>query len=680
MRSPTAVLLALAAVLLASCATTGSGREALQEQTEYAVAQVAPSLVRIHVVEPDYYQGREVKFVASGSGAIITPEGHIVTNHHVAGKPVRLSVTLPNREEVPARLVGTDPATDIAVIQLMPDEPTVYPAVSFGDSDEIRAGDSVLALGSPRGISQSVTRGIVSNTAMVMPSLYRGLTFELDGENVGELVRWIAHDAEIHPGNSGGPLVNMRGEIVGVNEISFGLAGAIPGNLARKVAESLIENGEVSRAWTGLILQPRLRDSDHETGVLVSSVLEGTPAETAGLRSGDLLLSVGGTALDARFFEDLPLVNNTLADLPAGSDVAVAYMRGGETHSATLVPARREPASLPEQELRVWGMTARNLSTLTQLSLARDDKGGVLVTSTRPGGPAAKAKPAIERDDVIVRIGDTPVNSVGDLVAATKAVKPEEEGDSVPVLVAFERREESLLTVVEVGIEKLNDPDLEVGKGWLPMETQVLTGDLASHLGHEGMKGVRVTRVYKDSPEGFPFEAGDIVTHIDGEQIPASQPHDSEMFRQLVRQYRVGASAEFTVVRDDATLTVETELLASPAEAREMKRWRDLQFEFVVRKATWQDRQNPKLEGANVEVVADSVTEGGWAALGDLRVGDVILEVHGTTIESVADVEDAMKAVRDERPDYVIVKIRRGVQDAWLEMEPLWEPEKGPVH
>lgn len=666
------VCAAALAASLSSCATTGGG-ENLQRRTDAAFDRVAPALVRIHVVEPDYYQGRESKGVGAGSGAIVTPEGHIVTNHHVAGKAVRLSVTLPNREEVPAVLIGTDPATDIAVIKLQPDTPTIFPTVDFGDSDAVEPGDSVLALGSPRGISQSVTRGIVSNTAMVMPSLYRGLTFELDGENVGELVRWFAHDAEIHPGNSGGPLVNLDGEIIGVNEISFGLGGAIPGNLAKQVADDIIAHGEVRRAWTGIILQPLLKDSGIKSGALVSSVLKDSPADRAGLKSGDVVLSFAGKPVDVRFFEDLPLANNVMANLAIDQPADVAFLRGGEKQSVQLTPEKRQLATLPEAEILEWGMTGRSLSAFTKLSLARDDQKGVVVTSTRPGGPVAKAKPSIQEDDVIVAVDGKPVGNIDDLRSITKEIVGDDpEDELVPTLVTFEREGESFLTVVKVGVDKLNTPDLEVGKAWLPMETQVLTVDLAEKLGIPGTRGVRVTRIFDDRPEGFPFELGDILTAIDGEEIPASQPHDAEVFETMVRAYRIGTETQFAVIRGGEEKTVAAKLLPSPRAAREMKRFRDLKFEFVVREATYDDRNKPALEGAKVDVIVDSSTEGGWAALGDLRTGDVLHEINGRPVASLADVEAAMKDIHENKPGHVVFRIRRGVQDAWLEMEPFW--------
>jgi serine protease Do len=257
-----------------------------QPVIQQVVEKVKPSLVRIHVVEGYPDDGREAKQESFGSGVIISPDGYVVTNHHVAGKARWLSVTLANRERVEAKLVGTDPLSDIALIKLAPmPGGGAYPAAAWGDSSLLRVGDPVLAMGSPRAFSQSVTAGIVSNTELILPATYRG-DLTLDGEDVGSIVRWIGHDAPIQPGNSGGPLVNLQGEIVGINEIEVGLSGAIPGNLARAISEQLAKNGKVVRAYTGMNLQPRLRrngdaaaasGSSTATGALVSGVIPTRP-------------------------------------------------------------------------------------------------------------------------------------------------------------------------------------------------------------------------------------------------------------------------------------------------------------------------------------------------------------------------------------------------------------------
>src|SRR5688572_19470641 len=248
MRLPVFILV-IAAMSAPASAQTGE-RAAIDR----AIASVYPSLVRISVVVADYRDGREINLEGSGSGTIVSADGYVVTNHHVAGRARRIICTLADRQEVPADLIGTDPLSDITVLKLRPATPRTFPAARFGDSSTLRRGDPVLAMGSPRALSQSVTLGVASNTEMTMPGRS---SLDLDGEDVGSIVRWIGHDAAIYPGNSGGPLVNLAGEIIGVNEISLGLSGAIPGNLARQVADALIREGRVRRSWTGFEIQPR---------------------------------------------------------------------------------------------------------------------------------------------------------------------------------------------------------------------------------------------------------------------------------------------------------------------------------------------------------------------------------------------------------------------------------------
>ena len=202
------VAAALAAAALTATAARGApaalGGQPFALSVETAIHRVFPALVRIRVVVSVYQEGREVRQEASGSGVIVSADGYVVTNHHVAGRARRLSCTLSDRREVDATLVGTDPLADIAVLRLDPSF-APYPAAAFGDSGALRVGDPVLAMGSPLSLSQSVTEGIVSNVAMSFPQFFWPRTFRLDGEDVGSLVQWIGHDAPDLSGQLGWP-------------------------------------------------------------------------------------------------------------------------------------------------------------------------------------------------------------------------------------------------------------------------------------------------------------------------------------------------------------------------------------------------------------------------------------------------------------------------------------------
>ncbi|MFW6158930.1 MAG: S1C family serine protease, partial [Planctomycetota bacterium] len=265
-----------------------------------AVDAVYPALVRIKLIKPVFRQGRQVRVQAGGSGVIISPTGHVVTNHHVAGKATNIVCVLPDKQEVRARRVGTDPLTDICVLELLDDR--TYPHATWGDSAQVEVGDTVLAMGSPGALSQSVTAGVASNVDLILPRFYRRV--RIDGENVGSLVKWIAHDAAIFSGNSGGPLVNLDGEIIGINELGLGLGAAIPSNLARQVVDQILRRGEPRRSWLGFVIQPLLKSGGRRRGALVGGVLPDSPAARAGLEPGDILLSYAGRPVAVRFAED----------------------------------------------------------------------------------------------------------------------------------------------------------------------------------------------------------------------------------------------------------------------------------------------------------------------------------------------------------------------------------------
>ncbi len=574
-----------------------------------AIAAVFPSLVRVSVVYLDQQGGREVKGQLSGSGTIISPDGYVVTNHHVAGRPRRIMCTLSTREEVPADLVGTDPLSDIAVIKLHPPAPRTFPAAKFGDSSRLRAGQPVLAMGSPLALSQSVTEGIVSNTQMIMPQAFGGGD-TLDGEDVGTIVRWIGHDAAIYPGNSGGPLVNLAGEIVGVNEISFGLGGAIPSNLARVIVDALIKDGRVRRSWLGLELQTRI-DTSASTGALVSWVADQSPAASAGVKAGDLLTKVNGTVVDARFAEQLAPVNQTLLSLPIGQAVALTVVRDGKALALSAVPVERPAAISLPIELADLGVMAANLNDRERRELSRATTDGARVVSVKPNGPADQAKPPLRPGDIVIAVETHAVKSVADVERETKAVLGTRE--RAKALVEFERDGEQLMTVVEVGTVSADMPPREARKAWVPVDVQVLTPPLAERLGLKGRTGVRVTRLLDPST---PLRLGDVILAIDGNPVQASAQSDDDLFASEIRRYRVGASVTLTVSRNGNEMPVPVTLGQTPTQPREMKWYADPIFEFRARDVAEADRLDPAVGDSPGVLVESVAVRGGrrWRA------------------------------------------------------------------
>ncbi len=631
-----------------------------------AIAAVYPSLVRVSVVVRQWSGGREVRLESSGSGTIISADGYVVTNHHVAGRASRIVCTLPTNEEVQAELVGTDPLSDIAVLKLVPPTPRTFPAARFGRSSGLRRGDPVLAMGSPLALSQSVTRGIVSNPEMILPQASAATMALLDGEDVGTIVKWIGHDASIHPGNSGGPLVNLAGEIVGINEISFGLGGAIPADLARQVVEALRRDGRVRRAWTGLEIQPRIAALPGPGG-LISWVASGSPADAAGIQTGDVLVRVGDTPVDLRFAEQVPPINQALLSLPIGKPSQLVVRRGAREMTLSVTPVERSLAASMPAELRDWGMVAANLSALEARAFGRASTDGVRVLSLRPGGPADQAKPSLGRDDVILAVDGTPVRSVADLQARTTAAQGDRSRTGL--LVEFERGLERRLAVVEVGSATPASQGVDARRPWVPVAVQVLVPALAERLGLKGRTGVRVTRVLEEST---PLEVGDVILAIDGEPVRATAPADEEVFATAIRRYRLGATVTLTVLRNGADMSVSVPLEPSPQLARDMERYEDADLAFRVRDLAASDADDPRLQDVSSGVVVESVSDGGWAALARLRAGDIIQRVDDRAVTAVADFSASLRNATARRPRSIVLQVRRGVRTLFVELKPEW--------
>jgi serine protease Do len=641
-----------------------SAQPASREQIDTALAAIYPAVVRIEVVSAAFNAGREWRTEVFGSGTIISPDGYVVTNHHVAGHARRVRCALSTNEEIPADVVGTDALSDLTVLKLHPDNPRTFPAASFGTSASLSRGDPVLALGSPLAISQSVTLGIVSNPEMVMP---RAMTsgVSLDGEDVGSIVRWIAHDAAIFPGNSGGPLVDLHGRIVGVNELSYGLSAAIPADIVKGVVKELVERGRVTRGWIGLDVQPRLT-AQRQRGALVASVEDNSPAAAADITSGDLITSIAGTLVDVAFDEQVPIVNQAIAALRPGGAATIEFVRNGAVHKVTVTPRERSAARGEPWELAEWGIVVANLTATSARDLGRASVDGVRLLSVRAGGAAQQAKPPLAPDDVIAAIDGAPVASAEDLQKKTAAALV---NGAASLLVSIDRRSEHRLSVVELRTPHTDDPPLEARKAWLAIGFQVLTPPLAEHLRVSGRTGVRVTRVIDST---LPLRVGDLIVAVDGTPVRAREPGDEEAFNSMLRQYRPGASVPLTILRDGAEQSVTVPVRTAWPRESEMRRYDDAEFGLRVREMSERDMDDPRLKDAPRGVIVDAVEPGGWAALAQLATGDVVLEIDRQAVPSVDAAAARLKAARQARAKEIVLRVRRGTRTLFVEIEPAW--------
>ena len=353
---------------------------------------------------------------ALGTGMLIDADGNILTNFHVVAGATEINVLLADGTSYPAKLVGTDPKTDLAVIRIDADK--TLPAVTFGDSDQMEVGDWVVAIGHPRGLDQTVTQGIISakhRRGVLDPTSYQD---------------YLQTDAAINPGNSGGPLLNLSGQVVGVNAAiaseSGGFEGigfAIPSNMAVHVANALIDHGKVVRGWLGVSIsdltpeQVKSMKLKENKGALVTEVVPGSPAEKAGLKKDDLVVGFRGKAI-----EDATALQRHVGDTPVGDTAAVSVLRDGKTVDLTVTIGSMDDAVrliAASQEDRL-GAIVRPLSADETQKYGLDPGEGVAIASVDKDGPLEVV--GFEKDDVILDVNNTPVTGVAEFVALIKAL------------------------------------------------------------------------------------------------------------------------------------------------------------------------------------------------------------------------------------------------------------------
>jgi serine protease Do len=439
-------------MLLAAIAFTlaASAEADLQEKILQARDLVSPALVNVQPITDVYSSGERRSSTGVGSGFILDAEGHVITNYHVAGKAKRLIITLSNRERVPGILIGEDPLTDIAVLklELRPGQ-KIPPPVSLGDSDALAVGEYVLALGSPLALQRSLSFGVVSSKDRYLSDDFKLPT----GEKTGSFNTWIQTDAAINPGNSGGPLVNLKGEVVGVNSRgAFGASSigfAIPVNIVREVARSLIADGKVPRSFLGLTFQPleelaQYFEAERAPGAVIRSVDPDSPAEKAGIRAGDVLLSYRGERVSAQFTEELPSVYKRIADTPIGETVELVVSRGSDTLTLSATTEEEGESSSDETDCESWGFTARGITRELALEFALPDSNGVFVAGVKPNGAAFQAR--LFPGDRIVAVDEEPVAGMDDL---RRVYRSHEESRTSKALLTIMRRHSRRWILIE---------------------------------------------------------------------------------------------------------------------------------------------------------------------------------------------------------------------------------------
>ncbi|MBU0484975.1 MAG: DegQ family serine endoprotease [Proteobacteria bacterium] len=371
---------------------------------------------------PGYEPEQEQKRTSLGSGVINSADGYILTNNHVVENADEINVRLTNFEEYEAKIIGRDPKTDLALIKIEPKTP--LPFATFGDSDKLRVGDWVIAIGNPFGFESTVTAGIVS-----------GKGRSIGG---GPYENFIQTDASINMGNSGGPLFDTNGKLVGINSMIYsrsggniGLGFAIPAKMAQNVIEQLKEHGKVTRGWLGVMIQHVSAELAEQFGLkrpigaLVGEVMADSPADKAGIKQGDVIIEYMGKEITK-----MSLLPSLVAQTEVGVKADLVLIRKGNKKEVTVkigkleedeVSSDNEISSIKGKKL---GITVQELTPELAQTLDLEEKDGILITNVEPNTPAADA--GLRRGDLILQINQEPIKDLKSYNELLDKIKPKD--------------------------------------------------------------------------------------------------------------------------------------------------------------------------------------------------------------------------------------------------------------
>jgi serine protease Do len=434
--------------LLVACTLASMGAAAVSRGFD----RLLNAVVRIDVRKLTFEAGAKRYSSGIGSGVILSDDGLVLTNAHVASpRAVEVNITLASLERVSAKLVGWDHWTDLALLRIdlaeVKKRSLKFAHADFGDSEKLFPGETVYAVGTPYGLTRTVTRGIISNDRQFLMDSHG-----INGYETGLFNTWLQTDAAINPGNSGGPLVTEDGKVIGISARGFqganNLGFAIPSSTARRIVGTLAQDGVVTRSYIGLGLGA-LQDLETfyslalNTGTLISNVDTGSPAAKAGIRGGDILLAVNGAKVVGRFPEELPGIQNLIASQPVGSTLKLTVKRGTDTHDYSVVTEKLESRVGDEWVLEKWGLSVRALSRAYARENQLDDTTGVLVIGVQPGFPADTA--GVFRGDIVTKINQQPAN----LLDVVKAAQAAYEAKPEPTLFEVERNRRVSLFILK---------------------------------------------------------------------------------------------------------------------------------------------------------------------------------------------------------------------------------------